>query len=125
MSTATKWITNGPDADTIDLCEDRPDAASRGITAFIVERDTQDFLAHPNSTSSECAVQTRVVVFESCEVPAENVLGREGGGVGVLMSGLDFERVVYPAGRGIMQAWTSLCRMSTSENSSVNLAPFN
>ena len=101
------WITNGPDADTyVIYAKTDPDAASRGITAFIVERDTPGFSRAPKLDKLGMrGSNTCELVFESCEVPTENVLGREGGGVGVLMSGLDFERVVLSGGPlGIMQA---------------------
>ena len=82
------WITNGPDADTyVIYAKTDPDAASRGITAFIVERDTPGFSRAPKLDKLGMrGSNTCELVFESCEVPTENVLGREGGGVGVLMS---------------------------------------
>jgi len=101
------WITNGPDADTLVVyAKTDPDAGARGITAFIVEKSFKGF-----STASKLdklgmrGSNTCELVFEDCEVPEDNVLGEIGRGVNVLMSGLDFERVVLAAGPlGIMQA---------------------
>ena len=101
------WITNGPDADTyVVYAKTRPDAGAQGITAFIVERETPGFTRSPSLQKLGMRGSgTCELVFEDAEVPAANVLGRENGGVGVLMSGLDFERVVLAAGPvGIMQA---------------------
>jgi isovaleryl-CoA dehydrogenase len=91
------WITNGPEADTLVVyAKTDPNAGPRGITAFLIEKG--DKLGMRGSDTCE-------LVFEDCEVPAENVLGKLGGGVNVLMSGLDYERVVLAAGPlGIMQA---------------------
>ncbi|GAA5071931.1 isovaleryl-CoA dehydrogenase [Roseibacterium beibuensis] len=90
------WITNGPDADTLVVyAKTDPEAGSKGITAFIVERSMKGF-----STSGHFdkmgmrGSNTAELVFEDVEVPFENVLGEEGRGVRVLMSGLDYERVV-------------------------------
>ncbi|HUC51007.1 MAG TPA: isovaleryl-CoA dehydrogenase [Xanthobacteraceae bacterium] len=105
------WITNGPVADTLVLYAktDRT-AGSRGITAFIVEKDFKGFgtgkkldkLGMRGSDTSE-------IVLQDCEVPAENVLGVVGNGVNVLMSGLDYERAVLAAGPlGVMQACLDL-----------------
>ena len=105
------WITNGPVADTLVLYAktDRT-AGSRGITAFIVEKDFKGFgtgkkldkLGMRGSDTSE-------VVLQDCEVPIENVLGVVGNGVNVLMSGLDYERTVLAAGPlGVMQACLDL-----------------
>ncbi|MDA0978582.1 MAG: acyl-CoA dehydrogenase family protein, partial [Proteobacteria bacterium] len=101
------WITNGPDADTyVIYAKTDPTAGSRGITAFIVERDYPGFSRSPKLDKLGMrGSNTCELVFENCEVPATNILGREGGGVGVLMSGLDFERTVLSGGPvGIMQA---------------------
>ena len=101
------WITNGPDADVyVIYAKTRPEAGSRGITAFIVERDFPGFSrAQKLDKLGMRGSNTCELVFADCEVPAENVLGREDGGVGVLMSGLDYERVVLSGGPvGIMQA---------------------
>jgi isovaleryl-CoA dehydrogenase len=105
------WITNGPVADTLVIYAktDRT-AGARGITAFIVEKDFKGFstgqkldkLGMRGSDTSE-------LVFEDCEVPADNVLGVVGNGVNVLMSGLDYERAVLAAGPlGVMQACLDL-----------------
>ena len=101
------WITNGPDADTLVVyAKTDPDAGSNGITAFIVEKTMKGF-----STSNHFdklgmrGSNTAELVFEDVEVPFENVLGEEGKGVRVLMSGLDYERVVLSGiGTGIMAA---------------------
>jgi isovaleryl-CoA dehydrogenase len=104
---AKMWITNGPLAQTLVVyAKTDPGANARGITAFIVERGMKGFshgtkldkLGMRGSDTSE-------LVFADCEIPAENVLGRVGKGVNVLMSGLDYERVVLAAGPlGLMQA---------------------
>ncbi len=101
------WITNGPDAHTyIIYAKTEPEAGSRGITAFIVERGYPGFsqgkkldkLGMRGSNTAE-------LIFEDCPVPAENVLGEINAGVAVLMSGLDYERAVLSGGPvGIMQA---------------------
>jgi isovaleryl-CoA dehydrogenase len=101
------WITNGPGADTLVVyAKTEPDAGPRGITAFLIEKGMKgistaqklDKLGMRGSDTSE-------LVFEDCEVPEENVLGEVGKGVNILMSGLDYERVVLAAGpTGIMQA---------------------
>ncbi len=101
------WITNGPDAHTyVIYAKTDMDADSRGITAFIVERDFPGFSRQQKLDKLGMrGSNTCELVFENCEVPAENILGREGGGVRVLMSGLDFERTVLSGGPvGIMQA---------------------
>jgi len=99
------WITNGPDADTLVVyAKTDISAGPKGITAFLIEKDMAGFstgkkldkLGMRGSNTSE-------LIFENCEVPYENVLGEEGKGVNVLMSGLDYERVVLAAGPvGIM-----------------------
>jgi isovaleryl-CoA dehydrogenase len=101
------WITNGPDADTLVVyAKTDPDAGSKGITAFLIEKEMKGF-----STSKHFdklgmrGSNTAELVFEDVEVPFENVLGEEGKGVRVLMSGLDYERVVLSGiGTGIMAA---------------------
>ena len=101
------WITNGPDADVyVIYAKTAPEAGSRGITAFIVERDFPGFSrAQKLDKLGMRGSNTCELVFEDCQVPAGNVLGRENGGVAVLMSGLDYERVVLSGGPvGIMQA---------------------
>jgi len=101
------WITNGPVADTLVIYAktDRT-AGSRGITAFIVEKGFKGFApAQKLDKLGMRGSDTSELVFTDCEVPDENVLGVEGNGVNVLMSGLDYERVVLAAGPlGIMQA---------------------
>ena len=101
------WITNGPDASTFVIyAKTEPEKNSRGITAFIVERDYPGFShAQKLDKLGMRGSNTCELVFENCEVPEENVLGSYNGGVSVLMSGLDYERVVLSAGpTGIMQA---------------------
>ncbi|MGV8988977.1 MAG: isovaleryl-CoA dehydrogenase [Cypionkella sp.] len=101
------WITNGPDADTLVVyAKTDPEAGSKGITAFLIEKAMTGF-----STSNHFeklgmrGSNTAELVFENVEVPFENVLGTEGKGVRVLMSGLDYERVVLSGiGTGIMAA---------------------
>lgn len=101
------WITNGPEADTLVVyAKTDPEAGSKGMTAFIVEKSMKGF-----STSQHFdklgmrGSDTAELIFEDVEVPFENVLGEEGKGVRVLMSGLDYERVVLSGiGTGIMAA---------------------
>ncbi len=101
------WITNGPIADTLIIyARSNPEAGPRGISAFIVEKGFKGFkTAQKLDKLGMRGSDTGELVFEDCEVPEENVLGGEGRGVNVLMSGLDYERVVLSAGSvGIMQA---------------------
>src|SRR5919204_3963631 len=101
------WITNGPDADTLVVyAKTDPQAGPRGITAFIVEKGMKGFsTAQKLDKLGMRGSDTCELVFEDCEVPEENVLSEVGEGVKVLMSGLDYERVVLAAGPlGIMQA---------------------
>ncbi|SFG49914.1 MULTISPECIES: isovaleryl-CoA dehydrogenase [Sulfitobacter] len=101
------WITNGPDAETLVVyAKTDPEAGSKGITAFLIEKSMKGF-----STSMHFdklgmrGSNTAELIFEDCEVPFENILGEEGKGVRVLMSGLDYERVVLAGiGLGIMAA---------------------
>src|ERR1700743_975104 len=100
------WITNGPEADTLVVyAKTDPNAGARGITAFLIEKGFAGF--SPAQKLDKLGMRgsdTCELVFEDCEVPAENVLGSVGQGVNVLMSGLDYERVVLAAGPlGIMQ----------------------
>ncbi len=90
------WITNGPDADTLVVyAKTDPDAGSRGITAFLIEKEMTGFSTSPHFDKMGMrGSNTAELVFEDVEVPFENVLGEEGRGVRVLMSGLDYERVV-------------------------------
>ncbi|WP_370640233.1 isovaleryl-CoA dehydrogenase [Aurantimonas sp. HBX-1] len=101
------WITNGPDADTLVVyAKTDPQAGPRGITAFLIEKGMAGFsTAQKLDKLGMRGSNTCELVFEDCEVPYENVLGEVGGGVKVLMSGLDYERVVLAAGPvGIMAA---------------------
>ncbi|TVQ57287.1 MAG: isovaleryl-CoA dehydrogenase [Rhodobacteraceae bacterium] len=101
------WITNGPDADTLVVyAKTDPEAGSKGITAFLIEKGMAGFsTAQKLDKLGMRGSNTCELVFEDCEVPFENVLGEEGRGVAVLMSGLDYERVVLAAGPiGIMAA---------------------
>ncbi len=101
------WITNGPDADVLVVyAKTDPAAASKGITAFIIEKGLAGFsTAQKLDKLGMRASHTCELVFEDCEVPAQNVLGPVNGGARVLMSGLDYERLVLAGGPlGIMQA---------------------
>jgi isovaleryl-CoA dehydrogenase len=101
------WITNGPDADTLVVyAKTDPEAGSRGMTAFIIEKTFAGFsTAQKLDKLGMRGSNTCELVFQDCEVPADNVLGDVGRGVNVLMSGLDYERAVLSAGPiGIMQA---------------------
>ncbi|PPU00442.1 isovaleryl-CoA dehydrogenase [Xanthomonas arboricola] len=101
------WITNGPDADVLVVyAKTDPEAGARGITAFIVEKGMPGFsTAQKLDKLGMRGSNTCELVFTDCEVPAENVLGTLNGGVRVLMSGLDFERVVLAGGPlGLMAA---------------------
>jgi isovaleryl-CoA dehydrogenase len=105
------WITNSPDAQVIVVyAKTDPAAGSRGITTFIVETDRKGFkVAQKLDKMGMRGSSTGELVFEDCEIPAENVLGAVGKGVNVLMSGLDYERAVLAAGPlGIMQACMDL-----------------
>lgn len=106
--TGTKmWITNGPDADVLVVyAKTTPEAAQRGITAFIVERGMEGFSTSPKLDKFGMrGSNTCELVFDDCFVPEANVLGPVDGGVAVLMSGLDSERIVMAAGPcGIMRA---------------------
>lgn len=101
------WITNGPDADTLVVyAKTDPNGGSHGITAFIIEREFEGFShAQKLDKLGMRGSNTCELVFQDCVVPKENVLGELNRGVEVLMSGLDYERVVLAAGPlGIMQA---------------------
>ncbi|MBO0906359.1 isovaleryl-CoA dehydrogenase [Jiella sonneratiae] len=101
------WITNGPDASTLVVyARTDPAAGPRGITAFLIEKGMAGFsTAQKLDKLGMRGSNTCELVFEDCEVPYDNVLGEVGGGVKVLMSGLDYERVVLAAGPvGIMAA---------------------
>ncbi len=101
------WITNGPDADTLVVyAKTDPDAGSRGITAFLIEKEMTGFSTSPHFDKLGMrGSNTAELIFDNVEVPFENILGEEGKGVRVLMSGLDYERVVLSGiGTGIMAA---------------------
>ena len=101
------WITNGPDANVyVIYAKTDPEAGSKGITAFIVERDTPGFSRSPKLDKLGMrGSNTCELVFENCRVPATQILGEVGAGVRVLMSGLDYERAVLAGGPvGILQA---------------------
>ena len=101
------WITNGPDADTLVVyAKTNPDKGSEGITAFIIEKSMAGFSASRHFEKLGMrGSNTAELIFEDVEVPFENILGEEGKGVQVLMSGLDYERVVLSGiGGGIMAA---------------------
>jgi isovaleryl-CoA dehydrogenase len=101
------WITNAPHADTLVVyAKTSPDEGSRGITAFLIEKGMKGFsVSRKLDKMGMRGSDTAELVFEDCEVPEENIMGPENGGVGVLMSGLDYERAVLSAGPlGIMQA---------------------
>ncbi|GAA6175001.1 isovaleryl-CoA dehydrogenase [Sulfitobacter pacificus] len=99
------WITNGPDAQTLVVyAKTDPDAGSKGITAFLIDKDMKGFTTSPHFDKLGMrGSNTAELIFDDVEVPFENVLGEEGRGVAVLMSGLDYERVVLAGiGLGIM-----------------------
>ncbi|MFK0298708.1 isovaleryl-CoA dehydrogenase [Brevundimonas sp. NPDC090276] len=101
------WITNAPSADTLVVyAKTDPEAGSKGCTAFLVERGMKGFsVSKKLDKMGMRGSDTAELVFEDCEIPEENVMGPVGGGAGVLMSGLDYERAVLSAGPlGIMQA---------------------
>ncbi len=94
------WITNGPDADTLVVyAKTDPEAGSRGITAFLIEKGFAGFSTHQKLDKLGMrGSNTCELVFQDCEVPEENVMGAVGRGVAVLMSGLDYERAVLGGG---------------------------
>jgi isovaleryl-CoA dehydrogenase len=101
------WITNGPDADTLVVyAKTDPAAGAKGITAFLIEKEMTGFSTSPHFDKLGMrGSNTAELIFDDVEVPFENVLGEEGKGVRVLMSGLDYERVVLAGiGLGIMAA---------------------
>ena len=100
------WITNGPLADTLVVyAKTNPELNHKGITAFIIEKSFKGFsVAQKLDKMGMRGSETGELVFEDCEVPAENVLGEVNKGVYVLMKGLDYERLILSAGPvGIMQ----------------------
>jgi isovaleryl-CoA dehydrogenase len=101
------WITNGPEAETLVVyARTDPNAGARGITAFLIEKGMKGFsTAQKLDKLGMRGSDTCELVFQDCEVPEENVMGKPGEGVRILMSGLDYERAVLAAGPiGIMQA---------------------
>jgi isovaleryl-CoA dehydrogenase len=101
------WITNAPSADTLVVyAKTDPQGMSRGVTAFLVEKGFKGFsVSKKLDKMGMRGSDTAELVFEDCEVPEANIMGPVGGGAGVLMSGLDYERAVLAAGPlGIMQA---------------------
>ena len=105
------WITNGPSADVLVVyAKTEPNAGSRGITAFLIEKSFKGFsCAQKLDKLGMRGSETGELVFDNCEVPEENILGNLNQGVTVLMSGLDYERAVLAAGPiGIMQACLDL-----------------
>ncbi|KID12516.1 isovaleryl-CoA dehydrogenase [Ponticoccus alexandrii] len=101
------WITNGPDADTLVVyAKTDPEAGAKGITAFLIKKEMAGFSTSPHFDKLGMrGSNTAELIFEDVEVPFENILGEEGKGVRVLMSGLDYERVVLAGiGLGIMAA---------------------
>ncbi|MFT5637201.1 MAG: isovaleryl-CoA dehydrogenase [Paracoccaceae bacterium] len=101
------WITNGPDADTLVVyAKTDPEAGPRGMTAFLVEKSMKGFSTSESFDKMGMrGSSTGELIFEDCDIPFENVLGGEGRGVNVLMSGLDYERVVLSGiGVGIMHS---------------------
>ena len=108
MLNGTKfWITNAPSADTLVVyAKTDPEASGKGITAFLIEKGMKGFSVSAKLDKMGMrGSDTAELVFEDCEVPDDNLMGPENGGVGVLMSGLDYERAVLAAGPlGIMQA---------------------
>ncbi len=107
LSGSKYWITNGPDANTLVVyAKTDPDAGSKGITAFLIEKSMKGFTTSPHFDKLGMrGSNTAELIFDDVEVPFESVLGEEGRGVAVLMSGLDYERVVLAGiGLGIMAA---------------------
>src|SRR5690625_7240620 len=94
------WITNGPDADVLVVyAKPDPEAKQHGITAFLIEKGFKGFsIAQRLDKLGMRGSPTAELVFDNCEVPAENILGELNGGVRVLMSGLDYERAILAAG---------------------------
>ena len=118
LNGAKMWITNGHEADTLVVyAKTDISAGPRGITAFLIEKDFKGF--RPAQKLDKLGMRgspTSELVFEDCEVPEENILGKLNDGVGVLMSGLDYERTVLAAGPiGIMQAAMDLVLPYTRE----------
>ena len=107
LSGTKYWITNGPDADVLVVyAKTDPGAGTKGVTAFIVEKGMEGFSTSPHFDKLGMrGSNTAELIFQGVEIPPENVLGQEGGGTRVLMSGLDYERVVLAGiGPGIIAA---------------------
>jgi isovaleryl-CoA dehydrogenase len=107
LNGAKMWITNGPDADVLVVyARTQPDAGAKGISAFLIERGFAGFSTGPKLDKLGMrGSNTSELIFQDCDVPVENILGRVDRGVDVLMSGLDYERSVLAGGPlGIMQA---------------------
>src|SRR6201992_1730529 len=114
------WITNGPIAETLVVyAKTEPDSGSRGMTAFIIEKGMKGFsTAQKLDKLGMRGSDTCELVFEDCEVPAENVLGEVGRGVNILMSGLDYQRAVLAAGPlALMQPCMEVVLPSVHERS--------
>ena len=119
------WITNGPDADVLVVyAKTDKHAASKGITAFLIEKGMTGFsTAQKLDKLGMRGSNTCELVFEECEVPAENILGELNRGAKVLMSGLDYERTILAAGPvGIMQACMDLVLPYVHERKQFNQA---
>lgn len=117
------WITNGPCADTLVVyAKTSPDKAHRGITTFIIEKGFKGFsVAQKLDKLGMRGSETGELVFEDCEVPAENVLGEIDKGVYVLMKGLDYERLLLSAGPiGIMQSALDITMAYVNERKQFN-----
>ena len=117
------WITNGPCADTLVVyAKTSPDKAHRGITTFIIEKGYKGFsVAQKLDKLGMRGSETGELVFEDCEVPAENVLGEIDKGVYVLMKGLDYERLLLSAGPiGIMQSALDITMAYVNERKQFN-----
>ena len=111
LSGSKMWITNAPGADVmIVYAKTNPDAASLGVSAFLVERGTKGFSTeHKLDKLGMRGSDTSEVIFDNCRIPASNLLAEEGKGAAILMSGLDYERVVLAGGSlGIMAACMDL-----------------
>jgi isovaleryl-CoA dehydrogenase len=118
LNGAKLWITNGPYASTLVVyAKTDPSLGGHGITAFLIEKEFKGFrVAQKLDKLGMRGSPTSELVFEDCEVPQENVLGEVNNGVGVLMSGLDYERAVLASGPiGIMQACLDICLPYTHE----------
>lgn len=119
------WITNGPDANVLVVyAKTKPDAGSKGITAFIIEKEMPGFkTAQKLDKLGMRGSNTCELVFENCEVPEDHILGELNAGVKVLMSGLDYERTILAAGPvGIMQACLDIVLPYVHERQQFNQA---